>query len=315
MTDVLAQMRPLSWRGILLPIVERSAGFQHDEVQHKFTYRDEMLIESTGRRNLTFRYTVPMRQDIARGPYANLYTEVLPQLFDACRNRGAGELDDPVYGAFRAKCTAWDDMLDPNKRDGIDVRLEFIHAPAPGETAEEAPRPASPGSLETDAGKLDADVAGTSFEFNTQTADQPIGTPFVPQQNPPEATLDLFTAIAAYGRNLEQYGNRISAQLDRASARLERIEESYDDLGNPKNWAIIRSSRRLRGNVQRVKERLANPARDILRITTSAAIGIGELSGSLGLSVRDLLRLNPKLAKLPLVPKGTTIQVNDQSQG
>jgi len=308
MTDVLRTLPPLEWRGIQVPITSRTMGFTHDDVQHKFLYRDNMLIESTGKRNLTFHYTIPMRQDIAKGPYENLFTDVLPRFLIACSDRTPAELNDPVFGIFRAKPTSFEDATDVNKRDGDDITVEFIHAPDPAEDDLLPTEVTAPSSLSSDGGALDAALLVTASDFQPAPAPgEAVAIGRALQQPPPEPIGNLFESIAGFGRQLERFGNRISAQIDRASFQLEGIEEAYTALEKPQDWPIIRSTRRLRGNLATVKDRLANPARTVARFTTNGAIGIGALSANLGIPIGDLLRLNPKLAKTPLVPAGTVI--------
>lgn len=129
MTDVYKQLPRLSWRGIVVPVASRSATFSHDNVSHKFVYRDNELVEALGARNWTFSYTIPMREDIVRGPYLNLFTRTMPEFILACRDRTPGDLEDPVLGVFRARCTSLAGTSDVTRRDGDDLQVEFIHAP------------------------------------------------------------------------------------------------------------------------------------------------------------------------------------------
>src|SRR5262245_39843475 len=118
MTDVLRLLPPFEWRGVRYPVATRSVSFQHEQAQHRIQYKDGEFIEQTGARNYTFNYTIPMREDIARGPYKNLFSSGLIPLLIDCRNREPGQLVDPVYGEFRCVPTSYNDDIDVGKRDG-----------------------------------------------------------------------------------------------------------------------------------------------------------------------------------------------------
>jgi hypothetical protein len=76
----LKLLPPLSWRGLQYPVTQRSVSFRHQGAEHTIQYRDYDFIEQLGVHGLTFSYTLPMREDIARGPYKHLFVTGLSQL-------------------------------------------------------------------------------------------------------------------------------------------------------------------------------------------------------------------------------------------
>ncbi len=297
MTDALASLPRLSFRGIVVPVTGgRDAGFSHEDVAHKFIYRDNEFLEALGARGWTFSYTIPMRQDIARGPYSNLYTEVLPRFIAACRDTEPGELVDPelspIYGSFRVKPTSLTSQLDVNKRDGTDIRVEFVHAPEFDDLDSDVDGAQSIADLATQAGLLDGEVLVVDWE----------------QEVPPEPSLDPLTAIDSIGRQLDRNVNKVSAKFDDAAFRLEKIEKTFDRLENPQTWGVRRSTRRLRSAVIRSKQRADDPLKRIVTVaqrfnTTATAIALEH-----GMTLQELLRLNPGIAATPIVLAGTTIR-------
>jgi len=323
MTDVLKQLPVLSWRGIEVPITARSISFSQTQAKQKFSYRDNSYIESLGADNIGFSYTIPFRQDIAKGPYVDLFVDVLPRFLEACRRNTAGDLNDPVLGIFRAKCTNFSSTLSPDRRDGVDVEVSFIQAPEID--AVEALPSSIQGISELDdqAGALDDQVALADF---TQTAvdsltgelqlraETEIETLLAGIQSssinlgPPDAFQDLFGQIDGFGRQVERFGNKISAKLDQASFKLEKMERTISVLGNPKNWPLQRSSRRLRGNIESVKKTLSNPGKSVLSYTVKFAQGIADIAAKLGMAVNDFVKLNPTLARRISVQAGTVVK-------
>lgn len=293
MTDALAALPRLSFRGIEVPISgTRDAGFRHDDASHKFTYRDNEFVESLGARGWTFSYTIPMRQDIARGPYRNLYTATLPQFVAACRDREPGELIDPELGVFRAKPTSVTSTIDVTKRDGTDLRVEFVHAPEFEDIALEIVGTLGADALATQAGLLDEASALVDWE----------------QEEPPEPALDPLTAIDSVGRQLEYNANKVSNKLDDTAFRLERLENTLDRLENPQLWPHRRSARRLRAATLRAKARGSDPLRRVVVVTQRYASTVAAIASEAGMTVQELIRLNPNIAGQPLIAAGVAVR-------
>lgn len=294
MTDALSKLPRFSFRGIEVPITgTRTASFAHEHARHSLTYRDGEIVEATGAKNWTFSYTFPMRQDIAKGPYKNLYSVVLPQLIAAVRDRSAGELVDPELGLFMARPTQLTSELDVTKRDGTDLRVEFVHSPELEAVDLEVVGFLDAGSLSTEGGLLDEQIELVDWE----------------QEPSPEPTADIFSAIDGIGRQIEFAGNKLDAKLHDVAFRLEKIESTVDRLENPKVWPLKRSSRRLREAVVRLKNRGDDPVKRIITVTQRYAKGLSEVAAENGMGVAELLKLNPSLAKLGTVPINAAVRV------
>lgn len=292
MTDALRHLPRLSFRGIVVPVMgELTARFSQDSVEHKYIYRDGALVESTGARNWIFSYTIPFRQDIAKGPYRDLYTVTLPQFVLACRDRSPGELIDPDLGVFQAKPTDFTRTLDPSKRDGADVRVEFTHAPNADDEDLLVDLP-DLSSIESQASALDQIAAVQDWE----------------QYEPPEPTVDPFSAIDGLGQQLLFAADRVSNKLDDVAFRAEKLEKTIDKLENPQLWPIRRSSRRLRGSIARVAEKGQNPGQRVLVILNRYERTVSAVAAEAGMTVQQILELNPALAALGIVPANTTVR-------
>ncbi len=293
MTDVLSLLPRMSFRGITVPITgARTASFSHEDVQHKFLYRDGAIVEAIGAQNWTFNYTVPMRQDIAKGPYRDLYTEVLPRLILAMRDRSPGELVDPELGTFRVRPTSLSSDLDVNKRDGTDVRVEFIHSPEIGDLDVLQGGVLDVSGAATQAGALDDQAALVNWE----------------QEEPPEPTLDPFAALDGLGKQLEFQASRVSNKFADATLKLQNLEDTIDRLENPQVWPLKRSARDLRAAVISLAQQGANPGKKVITVKTRYAQTLADVATTLGLTVQDILRLNPMLALLPEVPADTPVR-------
>lgn len=291
MTDAFRQLPPFQWRGQKYPIVARSVSFTHENVQHKVQYRSNEFIEQTGPRSPTFSYTIPMRQDIAKGPYRNLFSEGLPVLFRDTRNREAGPLIDPVYGQFTVVPTSFSDEADPNKRDGVDVKVEFLLQSDLNE--DEQLQSPSLQDIATEAGALD----GALLTGNWQ------------QEPPPESMIDILSAINGLAFVGQRALDKTSAALNDLAFKLEKIENTVDRTTDPKNWPIKRDARRLRELVLRASIFGETPLEPRKRSKTRARMTITAAAAKFGMTVEQFLSLNPQFARSPFVPAGATVRV------
>jgi hypothetical protein len=292
-TDVLKLLPPVSWRGIKYPVTARNVSFRHQGATHTIQYRDFDFIEQLGAHDLTFSYTLPMREDIARGPYKNLFTTGLAQLLRDSLNRDAAELEDPVYGVFRCVPNAFNDDLDVTKRCGTDVKVEFRFSPDFTDQDPEVVRDiAGVSGLVTDAGALDQEVARADWK----------------QEPTPEPMVDPIQFATGVGQQSLAQINKVSSQLDDLALKLDNLEKTCDLAENPQNWQIRNSSRRMRESTIRLNKRLSeDPAVKLKRITTSSVVLLASLAKDVGMTLEALLKLNPALARLPFVPSGTTV--------
>lgn len=293
MTDVLKQFSPAAWRDIEFPITARDYGFSQQHASHKYIFRDNALIESLGRENPTYRYTIPFREDIAIGRYENLFTAVYPDFLAACQDRSEGILDDPFHGGIQCKCASLREIVDVGRRDGIDVEVEFIVAPSPSQLLEDlGTRISTRAGAEGMAGALDAEVALVDWQ----------------QELPPEPTLDPFSAIASIGDQIAAAGNRIGATMADVAFRAEKAADSVNRLRNPKLAPLAQQARRLAAAALDLADAPPELTRQIGDYIVPAEIGVIALAGRLRMSVEDFLKLNPGLPRTGRVPAGKRVR-------
>lgn len=294
MTDVLAQLQVASWRLIEFPVSRREYGFRHEQARHKILFKDDALIESLGRENPTYSYTIPFREDIAKGPYRNLFTRTYPDFLEACLDRTRGVLEDPIHGAVQAKCVSLRESVDPERNDGIDVEVEFIFAPDESSAVDLTTALDSLEGARNSAGLFDEDVRRIDWQ----------------QEIPPEPTLDPFDAISSVGNQLEVAAGKVSAKMSDVANRAEKAVATIDRLKNP-NLAPTRvAARRLQAVATRLAEQgVGHERRKQIRATfTRQEYTLSSAAAALNNSVSELLDLNPSLARSPRIPVNTLIR-------
>lgn len=294
MTDIASQLEPCQWRGIKVPISSREYSFAHEQAQHRFVFRDEKLVESLGRDNPGYRYTIPFHETISRGPYENLFVEVYPKFLAACKDRSAGELLDPVHKLVIAKCVSLREVLAADRRSGVDVVVEFIKAPAEERDGreDELKLTGIQGAIGV-AGRFDEDVEKIDWE----------------QDLPPETTQDIFTQIQAFGDQVDVIQGNVSGKLENTANKMDRATASIDRLKNPELASTRRSARRIQMSAIQLNRAATTPPRPVSIVKKTIEIGKLAFSGAYGMTIEELHQLNPRLRSVLTVPAGESVTV------
>ncbi len=299
MTDVLKETDRAAWRQIEFPISSREYGFQQEQATHRFIFIDNELIESLGRSNPTWRYTIPFREDITAGGWSHLFVDVYPEFLSACQDRSRGVLDDPFHGAKPAKCVSVRETVDVNKRDGVDVEVEFIFAPDENDF-----------SSKNEFGVVIRNLQGAkdfALRFDTEVA-----TVDFKQAQPPKPTINPLDLPALFGDQLKVASDKVTAAFGDAALRAERSGDALEKLRDPSLASQIQSARRLEEALKGLLIRNQTKSRPISRITTTSNHTVSALASICKMTPKELMDLNPDLARpenFPVIPASTVVWV------
>lgn len=312
MTDILKQLLRPSWREIEFPITAREYGFQQGQAKHRYIFKDNELIESLGRENPTWRYTIPFREDITIAGWTNLFVAVYPDFLAACQDRTRGVLTDPVHGSRPAKCVSLREIMDVGgRRDGIDVEVEFIYAPS--ETDFENNLGTFIRTLQgfaSYARRFDNDISAA-----VGTARDAAGNVRNLQDfNPPDPTVSPLDAISAVGGQVLLVQGKVDAALADSAFRLEKSVATIDRINNPNLASTRLQARRLQGAALDLEDRTdVTGTKPLRKMTTAANITVAALAGKLNVPLQLLLTWNPFLRRSPLVKVNTEIRVSAET--
>lgn len=303
MTDVLQQLQNASWRGIEFAFTgTRDYGFQHEQASHRYIFRDEQLIESLGRQNPTFRYNIPFREGVRRG-FANLFTVVYPRFLEACLDRSAGILVDPLHGAVRCKCVAFAEALNVEKRDGVDVLVDFVFSP---ETADDVSSRFSQlagsiqGAIQSSV-EFGANLGGISQEQQAVLAEV--------NREAERAQVSIFNAARVFTGAATQTKSRVRANLLEASSQMDAVRSELEEARDPQLEELRRDSSRLALSSKRLAETAAQPSTPFEIIRTTADIGRIAFATAHQITVDALIELNEGLVNTLVIPAGTRVRV------
>lgn len=304
MTTIAEQLQPASWRGISFPFTgARDFGFQQEQASHRFIFRDQQLIESLGRQNPTFRYSIPFREGVRRPPWESLFTVVYPQFLDACQDRSAGELVDPVHGTFRVKCMSLRETLTTDATDGVDVTAEFVFAPEDGDSD-----PVQFAQLaRTLDGLADSGVIFGAAVGNISDEQRKLVDSLNQQSERPEKSLAGIVRQAA--GFVQQAKNRTRAQLNKASADMEVTRSEIEQAKDPELEPLRRDASRFSLASKNLAETAGDPTTPQETVETTAEIGRVAFAVSKDVTLDVLLEHNPELEDVFLIPPKTKIKI------
>ena len=304
MTDVFKDLPTLKWRGIEVPIAQRTVSFEQELAMHKYAYRDDELLESLGRHNWRFEYTIPFREDIRKGPYRNLYVATFSTFLQACRDRSEGALEDPILGQYTARCQSVSVQTDVNKRDGEDLQVTFIHSPALDENeATGALASGLPGAVQEGL------RIGDALPRYVLVQDPILEAEIYVAIEEYDAGLDALEQIIGFGAQLTTFADRIDSTIAQYEHKINKLTSVLDKIDqkllSPENAPINRSLRRLGDSLLRLGKK-TQPGREVL--TTVLLDDMTPMAAAVFLSntIEEFTLLNPN-APLPLIPSGTKV--------
>jgi len=288
--DVLRLLPGAEWRGIRFPVSERSCRHAHEVAKTVIQYFGQQMAEIVAGDNLVIEYTIPFRNGVSMSPYRGaLFNEALPAFWTAYLNTEPGPLTDPIRGQFMAIPGSWDEQLDVQKRDGIDVRSCSLRRPS------SVPR-SSVGSA-THSGRTGGRECARSRspEATLDPGPEPHAG-----NGPVQSDLRAMTQIA------NQPG-RIAAQLMDVKQRCQKIEDAAVRLKDPKVAAApVKAARDLNLKATKLATSVLSVKKTIADVQTVRQ-SVAACASQYGMSLKDLLAINPALARSPFVNSGAIV--------
>lgn len=306
--DKFDQLPTMSFRGIALPVVDRDHTFSHESAPHQVVFRDGVATEMLGINGRVFNYSVPMRESIVnqRRGFKNLFSKRFYQLYEAYRDPSPGPLVDPIHGRLTVTPGTWNEHTTWQQRDGVDVKFNFTEYTAIGKAVKDnAP---SIAAFTSAARALDDQVAAA---------------PWPKQVKPPKPTVDPLTAAAGLINQVNVHRNLINANIRRVGFLAWKVEDAATKAGGrnapDSASAAVFNSIRLAARKLRIQSwQLADsPPRDKAQVAVQQVYDtpktIMQLAAESSMPLQALLELNPNLARMNPIPKGTTVWVYPKS--
>lgn len=288
-------LNKFSFAGIAMPCRERAQRFQQGLIQQEIVDGKFRNVTVNCPENDVFSFKIPASEYFAKGPYKQLYTKVLREFIAACRLSAftPATLVDPERGEVLAKCSSVEALLSYQNQSGEDLSVDFVESPELGKDPVRLQGRAALSQAVDLAGALDAQIAAV---------------PVPPDAERPKPFVNPLRQINGLAQQGLQTQARIGSRVDDVSASIQELEDTQKEASDPERIAINRSMRNLRSTL-RDSQIVQDPVRVVRNITVAASVTVSSVAANAGMSIAELLQLNPALARNPKVPAGSSVLV------
>jgi len=290
------ELQPASFAGLGFAVTRWSVkgGYRHH--LHEYPGSPGGQDEGIGRRSYTVEYdAVFSANDPVHGPLA--FTDTLNQIRILFEKGEIGPLVVPHLGTIDARCIDWDEQADPTRmRDGIRMKMSFL------EISEE--------ELSID----DVIQTTSSSLFNKIELVMAAIAPLELEEP------DLFESIEGAMNEVqgvldqvELAGDQLGAKIAGVTSKIQQIEASASELGDPDNFAVGRALRDLGATLISSGEKVAAVIAPTTSYVTTSEMSVTEVSivvfGDTSHAV-DILQSNRSVIDDAFaIPEGTTLRV------
>lgn len=299
MTDILATLAKPQWRGIEFEIESADHAFEQDLAEHRYYGRDGALQEATGRGAQQFTFGALFLNGVSRKPGSTQpYPDLWREFVAACEDKSAGVLLHPEIGEVNCKCRSVRTRWDPNIRDGVKVEVTFVEtltrddellsifgATRPGEQAV---------ALAQD---LDEAISDVGYDGDIPDALTP-------------SILESLKALNGLAQQIQLGIGNVSAQFDAVLGALDSLISDLGSEDNPAYQSAIDIATLLYAATLKLAEDvISGGGREVSVATVETEVSTTSAAAQFGMSLSELLKLNPTLGASTSVPAGSTVYV------
>lgn len=282
----ISELPRASWRGIEFPYTARESSWAHDNPKHRLQFRERQIVDTQGPQNPTFSYTIPGYATI-RWP-SSLPDTVIPELWNAARDKSSGRLVDPVWGVIQCVPVSWSDSLAASPGDGLDVTL--VLEQSDDDLAELV-------AAVRDTGPVEALVA-KAFDSWPDDVKKPPG----------DSILGIFSAIGGFVAQVEGTVGVLRGPIDRLIRDFTDLEKQLGVSRKPESAesrAALREALLALHMLRAGRARKRGATRPVLSAVNVVAMPAFALASKHGMEFRRFADLNPDLATETTVAAGT----------
>ena len=292
-------MLPAIFRGVPFAITGGwTFGFDQGHAAHLYPDRDGGFIESTGRNPSHFQFTAGFRQGIGGEGTDILFPTRWLKFVAACADRTTGTLQHPVLGNLKVKCVKQQSVFDVQRRDGVDVEVEFVETTDAEDELSKLLAGASPmATAISAAGDLDAAVADIS---------PPPTRPDFVDPSAQEMLKGLSGTLNQFKRGIGNISTAIDSNLGALDEFAQNIAKSKDDPGIAK---ALRALNRCFDAVVQVGQTATSSGKQITQAVVANDATIDAVAAFFAMGQDDFARLNPRACLTVKIPKGTRVFV------
>lgn len=290
--DVLSQLLEASWRSIPVPTLNVGTKGGHRVVLHARQDRDGERGENTGRKGYAFTFKIPFINSLSRGrneTWKSLYPDTYRRFVEALEDRTTGALVHPDYGIRQCKAIDWETTLDPTFRGGPTLTVGFNESVDAGDAFGLGATSAVPIALAA-AVDLDTLIYGMSPPPDT-------GTPGG------QSLTDFIKGLGSIVDEWQLAQAQWEAAFNRVGYTLSGLAEKFGAVPG-----FSDATQRLISSLHAMRAQALGSAKSTSVYVVPRAATVPAIAQRLKSSVGDLIKLNPALAKGPVVPAETVVR-------
>ncbi len=294
-TSYVEHLQLISFRGVSFPITSLRTEMAQALIVHEYPDKDAAHVESSGRKPLIIQGTAVFDNGISPGKgetwtAGDLFPNQYNLFMAACSNGSPGILIHPTRGPLTVKCQHANETLDAHARGGVTVDVSWI------ETVNIDPKVAD--SQDTDGRATAVDMYN---ELERVTLTLPKKFPKKPD------FLQLMDSIAGFIQTVELIGMQLSAAVDRALFHVNNLLDVIEGANTNLLGKLRLLAERLKRTLLRVKRVALSTLTSPVGHVVATATTVADVARTLGVSVVDLMRLNPRETSRPVLAAGTRL--------
>ncbi|MCK9357684.1 MAG: DNA circularization N-terminal domain-containing protein [Dehalococcoidia bacterium] len=292
--EVLAQLLPLTWRGIEVPCIRMGTACGNRLAEHEQYAVPASDVENGGRKSAKHSFTIPFRRLILG--YSELYPRTFRQFLKALLNPDVGKLQHPEFGLIDCQVGDWSFDWVAEKRDGCDLQVTFIETNENGLTLEKA----APSVV--DAQQLALDMAVMFLE-----ADPPIV-----YEDPSGLTLaEQLAKVASLKLLAELEVASALAEVQRVIDGVNGILDVVGSLTDPNASAMYSAGASIVASMEQLTKSLtvSGSGKRIVQKINDKERTVAEASAHFGLATGAFYSLNPASGRSGTVLANQTVLV------
>ena len=318
MAGEFSQLLPFTWRGLHLPISKIGLSLAHDLVEHKYWGVNGARVEATGVAPIRISATIPIANSIFPGKNEKwsagaLYPDALRRFIIEFAKKETGYVQHPEFGEIACKPERMDFELTGEKQDCTEIHASWV------ETLDDQ----LVHKLRLSEPVLDLDQAAS--DLKTSGANLKELVPELPEFKEDIESLGRKLTALVDTVSILQYRsaglvNRILYQAHRLEVSIQRA--ATGQLGqvtalrpfsslvkqHALTWPAVESLQKIKASAFSLRKAILTPNGLGLYTVPAQTTIAGLLPALPNVSVSDLLKLNPSLARGPVVPKGAVVR-------
>lgn len=322
MAGEFEQLLPFMWRDVHLPLSKINVTLAHDLVEHKYWGVDGARVESTGAAAIRVSAVIPIANSIFPGKNEKwaagaLYPKALRKFMLAFADKKTGTLQHPEFGLLYVKPEHMSFELTGDKQDSTEIQASWV------ETINEDIRASSFWGVD---GSPVQNIEFGASDLNASVVDLRELAPGLPEFKDDLESLArklsaLVDVVSVVSYRAAGVVNRILYQAHRLETSIERAASGQMFQISPLRpfdkrfqqhaltWPAIEALQKIKAGSYAMRNRLLQPGGIGLYAVPDDTTLAGVASSlPAGTSMADVIKLNPMLARSPVVSKGTVVR-------